>query len=162
MGQIVLAFLKKLPMMSTMPMMRATGARVEGWKKRSTLEPPASTSNRRMIWPVTVVPTLAPMMMPRLWCRVSIPAPTRPAVMTMVAVELWIRAVTRTPRIKAFRGLSVTFPMITFRVPEEFSFKESPMSRMPYRNMARPPRREITLNISINDSLSRVVVPKFS
>ena len=60
------AFLKKLPMMSTMPMMRAMGARVEGWKKRRTLVPEASMSSRRMIWPVTVVPTLAPMMMPRL------------------------------------------------------------------------------------------------
>ena len=156
-----LAFLKKLPMMSTMPMMRAMGANVEGWKKRRMLVPEASMSNRRMIWPVTVVPTLAPMMMPRLWCRVRMPAPTRPAVMTMVAVELWMRAVTSTPRIKAFRGLSVTFPMAAFRVPEEFCFRASPMRRMPYRNIARPPSREITLNIFIKN-LNRFVIPTFS
>ena len=144
-----LEFLKNWPMMSTMPKIRAMGAKVEGWKKRRMSAPEASISKRRMIWPVTVVPTLAPMMMPRLWCRVKMPAPTRPAVMTMVAVELWMRAVTSTPRMKAFRGLSVTLPMATFRVPDEFSFRESPMRRMPYKNMARPPKREITLNISI-------------
>jgi len=35
-----------------------------------------------------VVPTFAPRMMPMDWCSVSTPAPTRPEVSTMVAVEL--------------------------------------------------------------------------
>ena len=95
-----------------------------------------------MIWPVTVVPTLAPMMMPRDWCSVRMPALTRPAVMTMVAVEDWISAVTSTPRRKALTGLLVTLPITTLSVPEEFSFSASPMRRMPYKNMARPPRRD--------------------
>ena len=82
--------------------------------------------------------------------------------MTMVAVELWMRAVTKTPRMKAFRGLSVTLPMIRFRVPEEFSFRESPMRRMPYRNMAKPPSREITLKISICKTSIGIGIPKLS
>ena len=75
-----------IPMIITIPMIRAMGASEEGWKIWSQ-EPPASISSRRMIWPVTVVPTLAPMMMPSDWRRVRRPAPTRPDVMTMVAVE---------------------------------------------------------------------------
>ena len=139
-----LAFLKKLPIISTMPIIRAIGASVEGCRNRSQALPEPSTSSRRMIWPVTVVPTLAPTMMPRDWRRVRMPAPTRPAVMTMVAVEDWISAVTSTPKRNALKALSVTLPMTFFRVPEEFSFRESPISRMPYRNMASPPSREIT------------------
>ena len=50
-----------------------------------------------MIWPVTVVPTLAPMIMPRDCLRVIMPAATRPEVITMVAVDDWINAVTRSP-----------------------------------------------------------------
>ena len=107
------------------------GARVEGWKKRSTDVSEPFRSSSRMIWPVTVVPTFAPTMMPRDWRRDRMPAPTRPDVMTMVAVEDWIRAVTAMPRIKAFSALSVTFSMTSFSVPEEFSFRESPISRMP-------------------------------
>ena len=126
------------------------GARVEGWKKRSQAVPEESMSSRRMICPVTVVPTLAPTMMPRDWRRVRMPAPTRPAVMTIMAVEDWIRAVTKMPRRKALKALFVTFSMARFNVPEEFSFRESPISRMPYRNMARPPSREITSNIFIS------------
>ena len=82
-----LALRIKPPMISTMPRIRAMGARVEGWKKRSHMAPEASISSRRMIWPVTVVPTFAPTMMPSDWCSVRIPAATRPAVMTIIAVE---------------------------------------------------------------------------
>ena len=82
-----LAFLKKLPIIRMMPRIKARGARVEGCKKRRNEVPEASMSSRRMIWPVTVVPTFAPTIMPRDWRRVRIPALTRPAVITMVAVE---------------------------------------------------------------------------
>ena len=60
-----------------------------------------------------------------------------------------MRAVTKMPRRNALNGLFVTFSMARFKAPEEFSFSESPIRRMPYRNMANPPRREITSNISI-------------
>ena len=102
-----------------------------------------------MICPVTVVPTLAPMMMPRDCRRVMIPAPTRPEVITMVAVLDCIMAVTASPSRNALMGLFVTLSIATFRVPEELSFRPSPISRMPYRNMASPPNRVSILKKSI-------------
>ena len=75
-------------MIITMPMISAIGAREEGLNNCSQdVAPPASRSRSLMIWPVTVVPTFAPMIMPSDWCRVNKPAPTRPEVMTIVAVE---------------------------------------------------------------------------
>ena len=71
------------------------------------------------------------MMMPMDWCRVMMPAPTRPAVMTMVAVEDWMMAVTARPSRKALTGLLVTLSITRLRVPEELSFRPSPMIRMP-------------------------------
>ena len=44
-----LALRIKPPMISTMPRIRAMGASVEGWKKRSHMAPEASMSSRRMI-----------------------------------------------------------------------------------------------------------------
>ena len=139
-------------MIRTIPKISATGASVDGCRKRSHDVPPASRSSRRMICPVTVVPTLAPMMMPSDWVSVRIPAPTRPEVITIVAVDDWIRAVTSRPSMNAFTGLLVTCSIAIFSVPEEFSFRESPMSRMPYRNIASPPSNEITSNMLILSS----------
>jgi hypothetical protein len=59
-------------------------------------------------------------------------------------------AVTSKPSTNAFKGLFVTLLIAFLSVPDEFSFKESPMRRIPYRNIASPPKREITLKISIN------------
>ena len=49
-------------MMNRIPMIAARGASVEGLKKLSSDVSDAFTSSRRMIWPVTVVPTFAPIM----------------------------------------------------------------------------------------------------
>ena len=84
-----------------------------------------------MICPVTVVPTLAPMIMPRDCRSVSTPAPTRPEVMTMVAVEDWMIAVIKTPSRNALNVLLVTFSIATLSAPEELSFRPSPISRIP-------------------------------
>ena len=62
-----------------------------------------------MIWPVTVVPTLAPRMMPRDCLKVMRPAATRPEVITIVAVELWMTAVMSRPTRNPATGLLVTF-----------------------------------------------------
>ena len=62
-----LPFFTKWPMIRSIPRMSARGASVEGWKKRSQAAPEESMSSRRMIWPVTVVPTFAPTMMPSDW-----------------------------------------------------------------------------------------------
>ena len=59
------------------------------------------------------------------------PAATRPEVITIVAVEDWMSAVTRIPRPRAFKGFPVSFSMTFFSVPEEPSFRESPIRRMP-------------------------------
>ncbi len=93
--------------------------------------PSALRSSRRMIWPVMVVPTFAPRMMPMDWCSVSTPAPTRPEVSTMVAVELWMTAVTPRPSRKPTSGLFVTFSIATLSASDEPFFKPSPMSCIP-------------------------------
>ena len=69
--------------------------------------------------------------------------------MTIVAVDDWMTAVISIPVRNATQGLFVTFSIAAFRAPEEFSFRESPISLIPYRNMARPPNRERTLNMLI-------------
>ena len=127
-----LAF-RKIPVMIRMiPMIRAIGASVDGWKKRRMDDSPeALRSSSRMICPVTVVPTFAPTMIPKDWRNDRIPAPTRPEVMTIVAVDDWISAVTAIPSRNAFSALSVTFSMMILNVPEEFSFSESPIRRIP-------------------------------
>ncbi len=119
------------PMMMIMPTIMARGARVEGWKNCRMEVPEASRSRRRMICPVMVVPTLAPTIMPTDWCREMIPAPTRPEVITMVAVDDWITAVINRPRRNAFTGVLVAFSRAFFSVPEELSLRPSPMMRIP-------------------------------
>ena len=102
-----------------------------------------------MIWPVTVVPTFAPMIMPSDWCSDRRPAPTRPDVITIVAVDDWMIAVTPRPKRKALIGLFVTDSIAFLSAPEELSLRPSPIRRMPYRNMARPPNRVKKSNILI-------------
>ena len=64
--------------------------------------------------------------------------------MTIVAVDDCMTAVIKTPKRNAFIGLLVTFSRIRFSVPEELSFIPPLISRIPYRNIARPPSRDIT------------------
>ena len=117
--------------MKRMPTTAASGARVLGLKKFSQAAAEAFRSSRRMICPVTVVPTLAPRMMPRDCLRVMTPAATRPEVRTMVAVELWMMAVALRPRKKAPTGLVVSFSMADFSAPEEPCSRPRDMSRIP-------------------------------
>ena len=106
---------------------------------------PAFRSISRMIWAVMAVPTLAPRTMPTDWRKVRNPAPTRPTVRTMVAVEDWIMQVTSMPNRKPMAGRLVTLARAAFMAPPEELFRPSPIIRIPYRNMDRPPRRAITL-----------------
>ena len=57
----------------------------------------------------------------------------------MVAVELWITAVTRVPVSTPVIKLPETFSSTFFKAAPELFFKPSPMTSMPYKNMARPP-----------------------
>ena len=111
--------------------MAASGASVEGLKTFRKEFVPAFRSSKRMIWPVTVVPTFAPRMMPMDWCSVMMPAPTSPDVRTIVAVELWMTAVTQSPSRKPTMGLFVTLPIAFFSAPDEPCFSPSPIMRIP-------------------------------
>ena len=91
-------------------------------------------------------------MIPRDCLSEIMPAVTRPDVITIVAVDDWMTAVTITPKKKALTGLFVTFSITTFNVPEDPSFRLLPMSFIPYRNKASPPKRDITLKMSISFS----------
>jgi hypothetical protein len=62
-----------------------------------------------------------------------------------VAVDDWITAVNPKPRRNAFHTVPVSLSRTSFSAPEEDSFRVSPIRRMPYRNMASPPRRVIIL-----------------
>ena len=58
--------------------------------------------------------------------------------------------------VQAFTGVPVTLSMICFSMPEELSFRPSPIMRMPYRNIARPPNSVIRLNMFIEPLLPEV------
>ena len=103
-----------------------------------------------MICAVTVVPILAPMTMDTACFRFSTPAPIRATVRTMVAVELWITAVTSAPVRTPITTFPVTFSSTRFSAAPELFFRPSPISSMPYRNRASPPRScTMALKISI-------------
>lgn len=66
-------------------------------------------SPRRRICAVTVVPMLAPMMMPTVCSSFMIPELTKPTHMTVVAAEEWIRPVTRAADQDAFEDIAGQF-----------------------------------------------------
>ena len=129
-------------MIRIMPIRRASGARLSDLKKYKGLSAPALTSMSRMICAVIAVPTFAPRTIPIDWRNFKKPAPTRPTVKTIVAVELWIIHVTSTPSRKASAGLAVAFSSAVRIAPPELLFRPSPMTRIPYKNSARPPSND--------------------
>ena len=71
---------------------------------------------------VTVVPMLAPMMTPIAWVRFINPALTNETIMTVVALELWIRAVTKMPvSTPITRFLVIEASTVLNRSPANFS-----------------------------------------
>ncbi|MCR5695330.1 MAG: hypothetical protein K6G89_10275 [Clostridia bacterium] len=74
---------------------------------------------------------MAPNIMPTDCLTFSTPAATRPAVMTIVAVDDCMTAVTSKPRRKALIGLFVTVSSTFFRAPEELYFMVLLMSLIP-------------------------------
>ena len=84
-----------------------------------------------MTWAVMAVPTLAPRTMPMDWRNSRKPAPTRPTVRTMVAVELWIMAVTSMPKTNPRAGFDVTFCIRVFMAPPEDCLSPSPIILIP-------------------------------
>ena len=118
-------------MIRMMPIVSARGARLSDLKKYRMLVEPACRSMSRMIWAVIAVPTLAPRTIPIDWWNERNPAPTRPTVRTIVAVELWIMQVTMRPSRNPITGFVVTRARAAFMAPPELLFSPSPMMRMP-------------------------------
>ena len=72
------------------------------------------------------------------------PAFMNPTTMTVVALELWITAVTARPSRKPLKGFSVRrLRIFCSRLPACRS-RDLPIRSMPYKNSARPPSREKT------------------
>ncbi len=71
----------------------------------------------------------------------------------MVAVEDWTTAVTASPKRNALTGVPVIRSIAFFRVPDELAFSPSPIMRIPYKNIASPPKSVIALKISIFSSI---------
>ena len=94
---------------------------------------------RLKIHEVTVVPILAPMIMPTAWESFIIPEFTKPTTMTVVAEELWISAVTPAPSATALIGLLVMRSRIFSSLPPDTLDNPSPSRCIPYKNRASPP-----------------------
>ena len=129
-----------------MPISASTGEKLAGlsiWIHQ--LSP--SRPDRLRIQAVTVVPTLAPMITLMAWPSCITPLFTKPTTITVVAEELWITAVTRSPSRKPRSGLEESFSRIICRRPPACFSSAWPMTYIPYRNSARPPTKVNTLNI---------------
>ncbi len=77
--------------------------------KRRTKKFPLSIPVRLRSQEVTVVPMLAPMMMPTACVSFMMPEFTKPTTMTVVAEDDWITAVTPAPKRTALIGFDVNF-----------------------------------------------------
>ena len=132
---------------SIIPPSTASGANVEGLNISRNTAPLEFISIRRIIWAVMVVPMFAPRTMLIDCLRLSMPAPIRPTVSTIVAVELCITLVTRVPVSMPSAALWVTFSSMLLRALLELLLRPSPIMSIPYKNMESPPRSEITEKI---------------
>ncbi len=98
---------------------------------------------------VTVVPILAPMMIPVACTRFRSPEFTKPTTITVVAELDWMSAVTSAPIPTAFKGLAVTFSRMNLSFdPAAFS-SPSPIIFRPYKKSPSPPSNAISILMSI-------------
>ena len=96
-------------------------------------------------WAVTVVPILAPIMIPIAWDSDIIPAFTKPTTITVVALELWIIPVTTAPTKTPITTLLVRNPIIFFNCSPADFWSPSPIIFMPYKNNPNPPNKLIAI-----------------
>ena len=123
-----LGLLKKTK--STAPIKATMGLKVLGFSSVK-IQPEPVMSLRLSSWPVTVVPMLAPMMMPMAWGSVRMPLFTRPTTMTVVPEEDWMSAVITVPSSTPFHTLLVSrWRMASSLPPASFS-RPLPMMDMP-------------------------------
>ena len=115
-----------------------------------TLAPDPPRLFRHRIQPVILVPRMAPRTTP-IACRTFImPELTKPTTMTDVADDDWITAVTPVPRrIPLIVLPDSLYRIISILLPATF-FSESPMTDMPNRNIATPPKSDTILLASIH------------
>ena len=123
------------------------------WRTRSCLlansmKNPVPTMSRAAlvtlnatIWAVTVVPMLAPMMMPMDWDIDSSPAVMNPTTRTVVTEDDWITAVTKAPVRAPVKRLVVRRARICFIRSPATALRASAIRSIPNRNRARPPNR---------------------
>ena len=104
---------------------------------------PPPTVLRQMIQPVIDVPRIAPRMTLTACRTFIIPELTNPTVITDVAQDDWMTAVTPVPRSTARKGvLDKRYKTSSSLLPATF-FSPSPISVMPKRKSATPPTRVI-------------------
>ena len=99
--------------------------------------------------PVTVVPIWEPRIRAMLWPTFIMPALTKPTTMTVAAEEDWMMAVTKMPRIRPLTGLEESLPRTLSIFFPARDLSPPPITDMPKRKNANPPRRVITSNTVI-------------
>ena len=127
----VLVLLDLMNITKMMPINNAIGARVSVSNSHSSQLSPASRKARFVSHAVMVVPMLAPRTMETACFNVRTPAPIKATARTMVAVELWITAVTKAPVRTPVTTLPVSFPRTFLRAAPELFFRPSPMISIP-------------------------------
>ena len=129
-----------------MPITATTPVRV-AVESRDTQPEPPSRADRQMIQPVTLVPRMAPMMMPMACLTFIMPELTKPTTMTEVAEEDWMMAVTPVPNRTPLMGLPESLYSTSSSLLPATFFRPSPMRVMPKRKRATPLSSAITLEM---------------
>ena len=139
------------------PIRARTGEKEEGLKS-FTIKLSPWIPVRLKTHEVTVVPTLAPIIIPMAWYSFIIPELTKPTTMTVVAEEDWITAVTPAPKRTALTGLEVRRSKIISNLPPDSFSKPAPITLIPYKNSASPPIKVSMPKISIFISLYLLIL----
>ena len=141
--------------LNMIPITPITAARTSVDSK-STHPAPPLISERHNTHPVTDVPIIAPIIIPIACFILIIPALTKPTTITEVADDDWIIAVTPVPSSTPLRGVLLNLYRITSSFPPATFFNPSPISCIPKRKSAIPPRRIITM--CINSKLTKAPI----
>ena len=100
-------------------------------KPTAIISRPYLWTSKAMIWAVTVVPTLAPMITPMAWLRLNRPVETKATTRTVVADEDWITAVVMVPARAAVNRFLVRRPRRFFMPPPATVVRASVMRCIP-------------------------------
>ena len=92
---------------------------------------------------------LAPIITPMAWRSVIRPALTKPTSMTVVALLLWMTAVTAAPTTTPLSSVDVRADSTLLILSPAARRSPSPSSVMPYKKRPRPPRSPKTISLAI-------------